>query len=60
MKNEIIVKKAIGYAEKIINYCAGKDYDALIVRHLNTRPLGKPGGFSCLFAVNKVYYSYRH
>lgn len=28
MKNEIIIKKAIGYAEKIINYCAGKDYDA--------------------------------
>ena len=28
MKNDIIVKKAIGYADKIISYCDGKDYEA--------------------------------
>ena len=27
MKNDIIVKKAIGYADKILKYCEGKSYD---------------------------------
>ena len=28
MKNDVIVKKIIGYAEKIISYCVDKDYEA--------------------------------
>ena len=30
MRNEIIVSKLLGYAEKIINYCDGYTYDSFV------------------------------
>lgn len=30
MRDEIIIKKLLAYTEKIINYCAGYDYDSFV------------------------------
>jgi len=30
MRNEVVVQKLIGYIEKIMNYCIGKDYNSFI------------------------------
>ena len=30
MRNEIIINKLLAYAEKIINYCEGYDYDSFV------------------------------
>lgn len=52
MKNDIIVKKVIAYAEKIIGYCEGKDYkifanDTMLVE-------------ACVFNLSQIGELVRH
>lgn len=52
MKNKLIVEKVIGYTEKIISYCAGKDYESFV----NDSMLVE----ACVFNLSQIGELVRH